>query len=131
MELDVTRISIKKLDAYKESNKLPEKNKAINININISLIDYKVENNSIVFKSSFALDMSDIGHIDAQIDTFVTTDDQGTLLSEWNNENSLKLPIDLRAKLDNAIFLYIMPLIINITEKMQMPIPISPLSLKK
>jgi hypothetical protein len=128
--IEVNRISIKKLDAYKENNPPLDKDKPVNVNITISLIDHKIEDNYVVFKSSFALDMSDIGHIDAQVDVFVTTDDRNKLLSEWNNENSLKLPKELRVKIDNAIYLYIMPLIINITEKMQMPVPISPLSMK-
>lgn len=136
MELEVKNISIRKLDAYKESAFVIDqskeiKNKEIKININLSLIDFKkTDDGHIIFKSSFALDMSDIGHIDAQIDTSVITDDQDTLLSEWNNSSTIKLPIEARAKLDTAIYYYLMPLFINITEKMQLPIPLTPLSTK-
>ena len=138
MELNVNKISIKKLDAYKESTFSIEKDNEIQltVSINISLFELKkVNDKDVIFKSGFSLNLSnmenssDIGRIDSQLDLFVTTDDQASLVSEWESTDKILSPVH-RKKIDNAIFYYIMPLVINITDKMQMPIPIPSLNLK-
>ncbi|WP_048155616.1 MULTISPECIES: hypothetical protein [Methanosarcina] len=132
MLFNIKKVSIKRLDACKESEVDVSKNYEIKINISITLIDYKESlNNEIVFKSNFSMDIINIGHIGASVDTVVETDNKEKLLSEWDSDSSTtKLPANERVILDNAIYFYIMPLFINISEKMQMPIPLSPLKIK-
>jgi len=133
MQLEIKEILIKKLNAYTESYLAIKKDKEtqVNVNINILLIDSKrMDDGTILFKSSFVLDIIDFGHIDAQLDTIVMPDNQEELLSEWESTDK-KLSNINRIQIDNAIFYYMMPLILNITDKMQMPMPIPSLSMKE
>ena len=133
MQLEIKEILIKKLNAYTESYLAIKKDKEtqVNVNINILLIDSKrMDDGTILFKSSFVLDIIDFGHIDAQLDTIVMPDNQEELLSELESTDK-KLSNINRIQIDNAIFYYMMPLILNITDKMQMPIPIPSLSMKE
>lgn len=86
---NIKKVSIKRLDACKESEVDVSKNYEIKINISITLIDYKESlNNEIVFKSNFSMDIINIGHIGASVDTVVETDNKEKLLSEWDSDSS-------------------------------------------
>ena len=134
MQLTIKDISIKKIDAYRESSFPIKQKKEIQIlvNINIALIELKkVEDDGAILKSNFTLDMSDIGHIDAQLDTFATIDDLDMLISDWEKSDKRDLPNDMRGQFDNAIFYYMMPLVMSMAEKLKMPLPIPPIHVKK
>ena len=132
MQPQVTKISIKKLDAFKEGNTELDRTKPVNININIAILDSKkMENNETSFSYSFLLNISGIGRIDVQSEVDVLSEDQDRLISELTDVNNSISPTLTKLQIDNAVFYYLMPLIINISEKMHMPIPLSPLSPKK
>lgn len=129
MQPQVSRISIKKLDAFKESNNELDKTKPVTININIAVFDHKkLKENETSFSYSFLLNISGIGRIDVQSEVDVCSDDQDRLISDMIGANNITSPSPTKLQIDNAVFYYLMPLIINISEKMQIPIPIAPLT---
>ena len=133
MQFTIKDISIKKIDAYRESS-FPikqEKDIQIIVNINIALIQLKkVEDDGVILKSNFTLDVSDFGHIDAHLETIATIDDFDTLISEGEKSDNRDLPPDMRKQFDNAIFYYMMPLVLSMAEKLKIPMPIPPIHMK-
>jgi hypothetical protein len=48
-----------------------------------------------------------------------------TLISDWEkSEEKRNLPADVRGQFENAIFFYIMPLLISMAEKLTIPLPL-------
>ncbi len=136
MQLTIKDISIKKIDAYRETSfpiKQQKQPKAIQIlvNINIALIELKkIEHENAILKTNFTVDISDFGHIGAQLDTLATIDELDTLISDMKKSGKNDLPEELRKQFDNSIFMFIMPLIISTAEKLKIPLPIPPLHLE-
>ncbi|VVB85619.1 Uncharacterised protein [uncultured archaeon] len=128
MDLNIKQISIKKIDAYRELS-LPikfSKEVKVSVSLNIGLIEIKkIEDGDILLKTNFTLDILDFGHIGAQLETIASTNNSDQLISEWEkSEEKRSLPSDIKGQFDNAIFFYIMPLVISLAEKLTLPIPI-------
>jgi hypothetical protein len=128
MELNIKKISIKKIDAYREIP-IPTKSRKpvqVSVNLNIAIIEIKkTEEGDALLKTNFTLDILDFGHIGAQLETVATIDELDTLISDWGkSEEKRNLPADIRGQFDNAIFYYIMPLVIFMAEKLTIPIPL-------
>ncbi len=142
MELDIKKISLKKIDGYREISLpiKPRKPVQVSVNVNIAIIEIKkTEEGDALLKTNFTIDILDYGHIGAQLETLATIDELDTLISDWEKSAEKRnLPVDMRGQFDNAIFYYIMPLIISMAEKLTIPIPLpaihmppKPLSSKK
>lgn len=138
MNLNIQHISVKKLDAYREHTLQKEEELAVEISINISLMDLKeADGGDFIIKATFTLAIVeynkkfDIANICSQLDVLIKTDSKEELLSEWNNSGDKKLSESNRAHVDNAIFYFMMPLVMNLTEKMQVPVPVPPLKKKQ
>jgi len=129
MELKIKQISIKKIDAYRETS-LPTRSEKkeikVSININIGIIEIKkTEEGDALLKTNFTLDILDFGHISAQLETIANIDELDTLISDWEKpEAKRNLPADIRGQFENAIFYYIMPLLIFMAEKLTIPLPL-------
>lgn len=133
MQLTIKDISIKKIDAYRETSFPIEQPKSVQIliNINIALIELKkIDPENAILKTNFTVDISDFGHIGAQLDTLATIDELDTLISDTKESGKNVLPEELRKQFDNSIFMFIMPLIISTAEKLKIPLPILPLHLE-
>lgn len=133
MQLIIKDILIKKLDAYRESSFPIEREKVnhISVNINIALISLKkIEEGEALIKTNFDVDIPDFGHISAQLDTLATINELDKLISDIKESGINNLPIELRKRLDNSIFIFAMPLIISMAEKLKIPLPIPPLHLE-
>lgn len=132
MQLIIKDILIKKLDAYREYS-LPiehEKVNHISVNINIALSSLKkIDEGEALIKTNFDVDIPDFGHIGAQIDTLATIDELDKLIADIKESGKNDLPNELRKRLDNSIFIFTMPLIITMAEKLKIPLPIPPLHL--
>lgn len=135
MGLKIKQISIKKIDAYREVSFPIEMKKEIqvSINVNIGIIEIKkTDDGDALLKTNFTLDILDFGHVGAQLETIATIDELDTLIENWQkSEDKRYLPEDIRGTFDNAIFYYVMPLVINLAEKLTIPIPLPPLHTKK
>lgn len=128
MDLNIKHISIKKIDAYREIS-LPIKSKKdikVSVSLNIGIIEIKkIEDGDALLKTNFTLDILDFGHIGAQIETIATINELDMLISDWEkSEDKRSLPIEIRGQFENAIFYFIMPLVIIMAEKLTLPIPI-------
>ena len=121
MQLIIKDILIKKLDAYREYS-LPiehEKVNHISVNINIALSSLKkIDEGEALIKTNFDVDIPDFGHIGAQIDTLATIDELDKLIADIKESGKNDLPNELRKRLDNSIFMFTMPLIITMAEKL-------------
>lgn len=132
MQLIIKDILVKKLDAYRESSFPIERTKVdhISVNINIALINLKkIEEGEALIKTNFDVDIPDFGHIGAQIDTLATIDELDKLIADIKDSGKNDLPKELRKLLENSIFIFTMPLIITMAEKLKIPLPIPPLHL--
>lgn len=131
MEIKIQGISIKKLDAFREIA-FPiqlKKETQISVNINIGVIDIKkTDDGKALIKANYNLDILDIGHIGAQLDVLAEVDELDNVISYWQKtiENK-QLPEEVNIVLHNAVFYYVMPIIISMAEKMTIPMPIPPL----
>lgn len=128
MEFKIKQISIKKIDAYRELSLPIKQNKEVkvSVSINIGLIEIKkIEDEDVLLKTNFTLDILDFGHIGAQLETIASTNDSEKLISEWEkSEEKRSLPSEIKGQFENSIFYYIMPLAISMAEKLTLPIPI-------
>jgi hypothetical protein len=129
MELKIRQISLKKIDAYRETSlpiKSEKKEIKVSININIGIIEIKkIDDGGALIKTNFTLDILDFGHISAQLETIATVDELDTLISDWEKSDEKRnLPADVRGQFENAIFFYIMPLLIIMSEKLTIPLPL-------
>ena len=131
MQLNIKGISIKKLDAYREATYpvVFKKELQISVNVNIAVIDLKkLTDEEALIKANYNLDIADIGHIGAQLDVLVEADELEDMILTWQKtKEGRELPKEIRGQLDNAIFYYVMPLVMSLCEKLTMPIPIPPL----
>jgi|GEM_PF-2135915 len=131
MQLNIKGISIKKLDAYRETAFPPmiTKELQVSVNVNIGVIDLKkLQGKDALIKANYNLDIVDIGHIGAQLDVLIAIDEIDEIISTWHQtKENRELPMEIRSQVDNAIFYYIMPLIMSLCEKLTIPIPIPPL----
>lgn len=123
MSTELINISLKKLDAYRESSlDIPSE---INVNFNISLIDFKVlDEENIIIKSGFTLNISDISSISAQLDVSIKVDSVSEFSSNWKASTEKKLEDFSRINIEKGIFYYMMPLSLSLAEKMNVPLPI-------
>ena len=107
-----------------------EKVNHISVNINIALSSLKkIDEGEALIKTNFDVDIPDFGHIGAQIDTLATIDELDKLIADIKESGKNDLPNELRKRLDNSIFIFTMPLIITMAEKLKIPLPIPPLHL--